>query len=186
MAMGNSQPRSRGFLTVLFLGTAISTSLAIYASRQTEVVSQSQQRLSELINDERHQRAVEFAGCRGWWNEALRLCEKSLNENPNDATWFRIERVRALDALQRYAEARKAIQELAREGVPAAYQGAVLLWQGDLKLIGGESSDAFDTIVQARKSGLSSADDAYAAALLADRTVDAIAALEQVPGVPPI
>src|SRR5262249_36766871 len=86
----------------------------------------------------------------------------------------RVERAKALVALNRAEEAERELEAVAQAPEAGSLAATAALWRGDL-LLGARNDEGLRLIRQARASGLlDRADQEYAAALLATRGDEAI------------
>ena len=127
-------------------------------------------------------KSIEFAGQRGEWEQALAIIDQALQTIEEmqaqtnsteflshlDPVWFRLERIRAFNALLQRARAVEEVRFLQQLPSRGDYEGVVTLWAGDLNLIAsGDAIDPLELIQKAIDQGLPAADELYARGLLA-------------------
>jgi tetratricopeptide (TPR) repeat protein len=117
---------------------------------------------------------------RGDWNGSLDLIERALAAGHPDPNRLRLEKVKALLALDRTDAARGELDELLARDDLGGLTASVLLWGGDV-LLGHDNDEAVRRIGEALRRGLSDpADAAYAAGLLAPTAPGAVRHFEEV------
>jgi tetratricopeptide (TPR) repeat protein len=155
-----------GVLLALVVGTAVSAWWALAAGR-------AEQKAQDLLADS-YAQAARLASQRGAWREAIAFIDKALaTERHRDSVPLRLDKVRALLAVNDAARVAAEVEALAAAPNLGEYEGPVLLLQGDL-LLGQDDARAERLIRRAREKPLSPAAAAYAEALLAERTPEAV------------
>jgi tetratricopeptide (TPR) repeat protein len=124
------------------------------------------------------------AGQVGRWDEALARLDEALAAGPDDPVGLRLERVRALFALNDLEAAGRDLAALDAEPDLGPHAGAVLLLRGDLAL-GRDNEGTRRLIERARERGLPPAEDAYAQGLLAQTVPDAVKLFRRALGLDP-
>jgi tetratricopeptide (TPR) repeat protein len=127
-------------------------------------------RLRRLETERRQEQTATWArraGQRGKWSEALAAWEEALELGYPDRTGARLEKVKALQALNRPTESREQLTALFQEAEHAAHRAEILLWYGDDLFIQGRLEEGQRWIEEAQRLGLTGADQAYGRALLA-------------------
>jgi serine/threonine protein kinase len=141
----------------------------IALGEKQEALSREQEALDDNLR-----LSAKFAIDRGAWREGIALTEKALaKERFRESIPLRLDRARALLAINDVEQARSAIQALAELPNLGEHEAAVLLLQGDL-LMGRDDTSSERLLRQALEKGLSEADQAYAQALLAQTTPEAV------------
>jgi serine/threonine protein kinase len=115
-----------------------------------------------------------FAIERGAWREGVGFIEKAQATGRfNNSIPLRLDKIRALIALNDMVRARAEIESLL--GLPdlGEHRGAVLLLYGDV-LMGRDDAESERLLKQALVERLAPADEAYARALLAETTPEAV------------
>ena len=131
------------------------------------------------LRADNHVQEARAAAQRGKWGEALAGYDRALHEGHRDPISLRLERARALFALNDDARYHKEIEALAAVPKLGAHKGAVLLLQGEIALA-VDNDKAMSLLRQARKERLSPAEDLYAQALLAATAPQAVELFQQV------
>jgi serine/threonine protein kinase len=156
-------------LIALILGIFSSTWWAIAAQKARNEAQQSEFRTTE--------KAAQLAMQRGAWQDALGYIDQALaNDVGRDSSSLRLDRIRALFALNDPARALRELEALSQRTDLGGQEGAVLLMHADI-LQGDDSPTFLAKVQRARDKGLTPADDAYAQSLIAKSTPDAIQAL---------
>jgi serine/threonine protein kinase len=133
---------------------------------------------SARLEADSHVQSARLAGQHGQWRVALDHYDQALQGGYWDAKGLRLERARALLALNATNRYLEEIQELASLSDLGEYEGPVLLLQGDI-LLGHDDAKAEELIKRARQVGLPPGADAYAQSLMAETTPEAIEKLRQ-------
>jgi predicted Zn-dependent protease/predicted Ser/Thr protein kinase len=118
------------------------------------------------------EKAAQLEMQRGSWHDALRHIDDALaSEVGNGSVSLRLDQIRALLAINKTQAAVRALEALEGRKDIADQEGAILLMRGDI--LGNDLA----TIKRAREKGLSPAGDAYAQALSATSSPEAVNAL---------
>ncbi len=158
-------------LGVLIAATVVSARWAVQAGR-------AEQAAQDALADS-HEQAARLALQRGAWREALDLIDKALaSERYRGSIPLRLNKVRALMAIQHAGPSVQEIEALAREPNLGEYEGRVLLLQADV-LLGRDDARAIKLVGQALARGLPEEGKAYARALLAKSMPEAIEQLQR-------
>jgi tetratricopeptide (TPR) repeat protein/predicted Ser/Thr protein kinase len=131
------------------------------------------------LRADNHVQEARAAAQRGKWLDALAGYDRALKEGHRDPIGLRLERARALFALNDHAGYAKEIANLGAEPNLGPHKGAVLLLQGEAALA-VDNDKALSLLQQARKEKLSASEDAYARALLAETAPRAVELFQQV------
>jgi serine/threonine protein kinase len=143
-------------------------------TREQEALARKQEALDDNLRI-----AAKFAIDRGAWREGITRTEEALaTERFRDSIPLRLDLARALLAVNDIDRARSEIKALAALPNLGEHEAAVLLLRGDL-LLGRDDVLAERLLRQALTKGLSSADEAYARALLAETTPEAVDRLRE-------
>jgi tetratricopeptide (TPR) repeat protein len=119
------------------------------------------------------------AAGQGRWRDALDQYDRALvTDRYHDSVEVRLNRVRALQAINDTARAGREIEALAAMPNLGEHEGTVLLLYGDV-LLGRDDHRAEQLIRRATKKELSASERAYARALLAEKTPEAVDFLRQ-------
>jgi tetratricopeptide (TPR) repeat protein len=162
-----------GLLVALMGGTW----LAAVAFLQRERAELAEKEKTRLVADG-HAQAAAAAAQRGHWREAVAEYDRALEAGHADAVGLRLNKVRALLAVSDTDRGLGEIEALAATPDLGDYEGPVLLLQGD-GLLGRDDARAEELIRQAQQKGLPPAAAAYADALLAETTPEAVARLRR-------
>jgi tetratricopeptide (TPR) repeat protein len=139
-----------------------------------EVVAELQEKENTRLKADGFLQDARVAAQRGQWREAVALHDKALVTDPyRESVPVRLDRVRALLG---FNEVDRYVSELdALAGTPnlGEYEGSVLLLHGDI-LLGRDGARAELLIRQALQNKLLPGERAYAQALLAQSTPEAI------------
>jgi tetratricopeptide (TPR) repeat protein len=155
----------------LVAGTVATTWWALAAAR-------AERRAQDYLADS-YEQGARLASQRGAWREAIALIDKALaTDRYRGAVPLRLNRVRALFALNDAEHYLPEIEALAAAPNLGESEGRVLLLQGDV-LLGRDDTRALALIRAARQRGLPPGEDAYAEALLAETTPRAVAHLRR-------
>jgi tetratricopeptide (TPR) repeat protein len=117
------------------------------------------------------------AGQRGDWRGAVTYYDRALRAGYPDSLALRIDRVKALLAVNDPSAARE-VEELARTPDLGKHAGAVYLLQGDIAL-GADNERAVRFLRKARAFELGEADRAFADGLLAESSPEAVRHFER-------
>jgi tetratricopeptide (TPR) repeat protein len=125
------------------------------------------------------EKTAQLAMQRGSWHDALRYIDQALaTDIGSGSIRLRLDRVRALFAVNDTQAALRELETLAKRNDLAGKEGAVLLTEADI-LQGKDIPATITRIKQAQDKGLSPAEDAYAQALCASSTPEAVRALRK-------
>jgi predicted Ser/Thr protein kinase/tetratricopeptide (TPR) repeat protein len=156
---------------VLLAATGVSIRWAM-AARGAE--RQARDRLAES-----YEQAAHLALQRGAWGEALSWTDKALaTERYRESVPLWLNKVRALVALNDFARAGEELEALAAAPNLGEHEGTVLLLRGDV-LLGRDDAKAEQLLRRALGKTLPPAEAAYARALLAKTTPEAVELLRQ-------
>jgi tetratricopeptide (TPR) repeat protein len=122
--------------------------------------------------------AARLAAQQGNWRKALEKIDQALEAGHPDRVGLAQDRVRALMALNDVEGSARAIEVLAAAPDLGDKEGSVLLLQGEV-LLGRDDARAEQHIRLAQEKGLTTGEAAYARALLAEKTPDAVELLQQ-------
>jgi tetratricopeptide (TPR) repeat protein len=132
-----------------------------------------------LVVAESHVRDARIASQRGQWRAALDDLDRALGAGHPDGVAIELEKIKAWNALNEPGKAARAITALAERPDLGRHTGEVLLWRADVLLLYGKPGEAPALLRRAREAGLTAADDAYAQALLAEKTLPALTRLQR-------
>jgi predicted Ser/Thr protein kinase len=127
---------------------------------------------------EGHAQAARVAERRGQWRDALAHYDQALAGGHGDVVGLRLGKVRALLALHEAGRCLSEIEALAATPNLGDDEGPVLLLHGEI-LLGRDDAAAERLIRRAQQTGLPPAAAAYAEALLADTTLEAVGHLRR-------
>jgi tetratricopeptide (TPR) repeat protein len=131
-----------------------------------------------LLEADGYVQAARLAAQRGRWREALVDYEKALQTGHGETVALRLNKIRALLALNEFGRARSEVDALLGSPDLGGHEGSVLLLQGDILLSHGEArGERF--LRQALEKELAPGEQAYAESLLAETTPEAVTHLRQ-------
>lgn len=168
-----------GSLTVVLLVGLVIAMLVVNAIQQGRADIEAR-KLAEQTKQRKadgHYADGRMAAQRGQWRDALKHFDQALSAGHVDEVPLRLDRVKAWNAINDYSAASAEVAALAQRKDLGEYEGAVLLWQGDL-LLNRDPDQALEFVRQALSKDLRPAERAYAEALLADSSVKAIEMLQ--------
>jgi tetratricopeptide (TPR) repeat protein len=132
----------------------------------------------DLLQADRHVQNARLAAQSGQWRTAVVNYDKALAAGYGDLIGLRLDKIRALIALADDRRYMTEIEALARMPNLGQYEASVWLLQGDI-LLGRDDAQAEQLIRRAQEKGLPPDGRAYAQALLAESTPEAVAHLQQ-------
>ena len=161
------------------IATLLALVLGLIGTAGWAMVARHAQRQAEQSKLETTEKAIQLSMQRGAWHDALKYIDQALaSDAKKDSIRLRLNRVRALFALNDTAAAVRELDAFAGGADLAGQEGAVLLMKADL-LQGKDIPATVANIQRARDKGLSPAEDAYAQALCASSTPEAVKALRK-------
>ncbi len=158
----------------LVLGIAgVGVGLARALDAESEAL-QAKEEKEELLADSLYQVAT-LRMQRGDWAGALRSLDEALKAGHPQRGRLRLDRVKALMALNRAQDVAAELARLEESGEAGGHAAELLLWQGDLEL-GDNNERALERVGRALALGtLGAADRAYAEGLRAKTSPGAVA-----------
>jgi predicted Ser/Thr protein kinase len=135
----------------------------IERGRTDEALAESRQRLIE-----NYDQSVRLAAQRGQWETCLELIDRALEAGHPNPVGLRLERIKALDALERDADARVEIASLAAMALEGEQAAMRSLLDGEFGLASGDKDKAIEKIRKAILIGLPEAEAEYARGLVAE------------------
>lgn len=147
--------------------------LAEKEKSQLQVVADLKAKENARLEADGFVQKARLAGQKGQWRDALANYDKALEFGHPDSIGLRLNKIRASQAINDYDTCLREIEVLAAAPNLGENEGSVLLLQGDI-LLGRDDGKAEHHIRRARDKRLSTAEDAYAAALLAKSTPEAV------------
>ena len=167
-------------LAALLVGLA-ATSAALVKARQEREHARSaeRERTLELAHVRAH--AARLAAGRGEWAQAVAHYDEALGLGHEDAVGLRLGRLDCYVALHQYDRFFAELEELAGRSDLGPHEGPVRLWQAQAALFSRARAggDPVALIRRALEMDLPPADRAYARALLAKSSPEAVALLQE-------
>jgi serine/threonine protein kinase len=147
--------------------------LAFVLAWSNRQLARKEKKAQDALADN-YEMTARLASQRGAWREAIDFTDKALaTERYQDSVPLRLNKVRALHALNDVGRCTTEIEALAATQDLGDYEGQVLLLQADIQL-GRDDARAEQLLRRALEKGLPPADEAYAKALLAETTPRAV------------
>jgi tetratricopeptide (TPR) repeat protein len=152
--------------------------LAEKEKTQLRVVADLKEQQNARLEADGFVQKANVAAQKGQWREAAANYDQALQAGHPDSVGLRLKKCQALLAVNDIDRCLSEIDSLAATPNLGENEGAVLLLQGDV-LLGSDDARAEQLIRRAQKKGLPPGADAYAQALLAETTPEAVAYLRQ-------
>jgi hypothetical protein len=175
------RPAAAALLATLLVGAVVATGLATVAfiERDRAVRAEADVRAQLALSRES---AANLAMQRGAWQEALFHFDGALEAGHLERARLRLQKVKAWLALSETERARQELDELGQAAELQKQEGSFLLWKGDMLLGGEREEEGRQLIADAVRSNrfANQADAAYARALLAESSDEAVKALRGV------
>jgi tRNA A-37 threonylcarbamoyl transferase component Bud32 len=162
------------FSVLLVFGGFVGLTVSNWKIAQKEVEARTAEQHAQDLLADSYVQLTRLAIQRGAWQDALLFIDKALaTERHADSIPLRLDKIRALIAVDDVGRYVPEIEALAARPNLGEHEGAVLLLQGEIQL-GRDDAQGERLIRRAREIGLSPAADAYAQALLAETTPEAV------------
>ncbi len=137
-------------------------------NRTAKALGESKQRLIE-----NYEQSARLAAQRGQWETCLGLVDKAI-EAGHPTVALRIERVKALDALERDSDAREEIARLSALPLNGEERAMVRLLDGEFSLVAKDKTEAIGKIREALSLGLPEAEAEYARGMIAETSPEVL------------
>jgi tetratricopeptide (TPR) repeat protein len=164
----------------LVLGIVGTTAGLVRARTERDRAEAAEREARRLLSASRRD-AAHIALQRGDWRAALAYIDLALADDPLDSPALHLDRARALCALHDIPQAAAELERLTQRTDLADLEGQVLLWKASLALnhSSAEMKPALAMVRQALERDLPPAEAAYAHALLARSSPEALEHLRQ-------
>ncbi len=151
--------RVRATIASLAAGLLVVAALAVWAGLSAASARRAAQS-ERAARQEAMAETIQVAMGRGDWRAALRTIDQALKEGVDDPVALRLERVRALCGAQEVSQAESEIEALTKVKNLGKYEGAVLLWRGDVEWLKSYSLEGpLGLIREALRKGITGVDE---------------------------
>ena len=147
-------------------------------AREAAAEAQRQRKRAEANYAQSLTSALETADSRGDWQRLLELADKAAQQLPDQALKLRLMKLKALDGLSHLDKLNRETEELWKLPDKGSYAGEITLWWADVRTFDHTNDQTRTLLKQALDLGLPPAEAAYARALLAETTPQAIEELK--------
>ncbi len=171
-------------LSTALFAAAIAIGSPVWAWRELRAAEDRLLRLqaedeSRRKDAENHLRLAQLAGRRGNWREALSELDAAARGEAIPPVLLSLEKIRAWDALNDLAPWRAEIDRLESISDASIYLSQIRYWQAISLRSRGKEQKAMECLREAVRLGLPPDEEAYAQALMAETTPEALQLLER-------